>query len=88
MRVKFNDANCKLYTNLLFIEVNVISPDQTTNEKSLVSKVHQNCTYVQKYPKQFRFLLKGFQQGRSGSLKENKNGKQTNLSSANTAVFP
>ena len=41
MRVKFNDANCKLYTNLLFIEANVISPDQTTNEKSLVSKVHQ-----------------------------------------------
>ena len=34
MRVKFNDANCKLYTNMSFIEVNVISTDQTTNEKS------------------------------------------------------
>ena len=41
MRLKFNDANCKLHTTLLFVEANVISPDQTTNEKSLVSRVHQ-----------------------------------------------
>ena len=41
MHVKFNDANCKMYTNLSFIEANGISPDQTTNEKSLASRLHQ-----------------------------------------------
>ena len=41
MYVKFNDANCKMYTNLSFIEANVISSDQTTNEKTLASRLHQ-----------------------------------------------
>ena len=72
MRVKFNDANCKLYTNLSFIEVNVISTDQTTNEKSQVSRVHQTVLTFRNILSSSVFLWRDSNKADAAVLKKTK----------------